>query len=756
MEKYHIYEEIGKGSFSQIFKGREKKKIEYVAIKRIEKSAMNKTVSEVQVMHKLSHPHMLKFYDWYETRNNLWLILEYCTGGDLESILKQDGHLPETSVRIFGIDMVAGLRYLHGCGILFGDLRPRNVLVDEYGILKLADFKFAQKVPKEALGDTPIASRGHAPCMAPELFTAAGVHSFSSDFWALGCTLFELRRGYLPFGDASPPSSLEDLMGRIRSLDPLGDNNPNPNPRGSDNNPSPNLSPELADLLGYLLEKAPMNRCGWPALCAHPFWAPSNPSAPAAADLPAQPVYEGLVRDLEAARSQQLMQSSAAEMSSMPLSPNSVIPVVTSVSRPLVQAAVDSTPHKLPMPAYGATPLRETPSKSSAVSSAAAGSHHSHHSHHQVAVTPARMGLSTVDEVATPLLTGITGIRTQQEDSSPRSRAPTPIAQGQQGQGQGVLTGIVPQLTAAALLVHASELAVKPIVGNKLIELIDGYEYSASALPFEVLQEGAAPEGHLGIVYKAIGRTATITMAAGATAATPQVVAALTERIAILKYLCNVCTSSEVSNLLLNTSFLSLVLRLLRHQITYAPAARGASAANAASNAQALLTASRYWCATLLALLLRYATSISPPAAGKRDDHIIGTLVSLLKDSSSGGSGGSSSKPMDSKLKKRLVAALGEMVFYISAQEDEGDQQEERWALPSTAIDILGRCLREDNDDVIKVRNPTPTPAGRTLTLTRPSDSTMRPRPLRTCWRRAGWRTNTGSSRWTWPAVCWR
>eukprot|EP01039_Chlorochromonas_danica_P017696 gene17696-21138_t len=92
MEKYHIYEEIGKGNFSQVFKGREKKKIEYVAIKRIEKSEMPKIVAEVQVMHKLSHPHVLRFYDWYETRHNLWLILEYCTGGDLESILKQDGH----------------------------------------------------------------------------------------------------------------------------------------------------------------------------------------------------------------------------------------------------------------------------------------------------------------------------------------------------------------------------------------------------------------------------------------------------------------------------------------------------------------------------------------------------------------------------------------------------------------------------------------------------------------------------------------
>jgi serine/threonine-protein kinase ULK4 len=61
-------------------------------------------------MHKLESPHILKFHDWYETRNNLWLILEYCTGADLESLLKQDGHLPEASVRMFGLDMIAALK----------------------------------------------------------------------------------------------------------------------------------------------------------------------------------------------------------------------------------------------------------------------------------------------------------------------------------------------------------------------------------------------------------------------------------------------------------------------------------------------------------------------------------------------------------------------------------------------------------------------------------------------------------------------
>ncbi|CAN0418115.1 unnamed protein product, partial [Ectocarpus sp. 12 AP-2014] len=149
MDKYHIYEEVGSGQHSQVFKGREKMDIEYVAIKRVEKSRMESIVKEVQVIHRLSSPNVLKFYDWYETRNNVWLILEFCTGGDLLTLIKQDHQEPESAVRLFGVDLLAGLQQTHACGYLHGDLRPSNVLIDEYGILKLSGFGLARGVSWE-------------------------------------------------------------------------------------------------------------------------------------------------------------------------------------------------------------------------------------------------------------------------------------------------------------------------------------------------------------------------------------------------------------------------------------------------------------------------------------------------------------------------------------------------------------------------------------------------------------------------------
>ena len=137
MDKYHIFNEIGAGKNSQVFKGRQKKTVTYVAVKRVAKDQMSKVVNRGPDDARFRHPHALKFFDWYETRNNLWLILEYCSGGDLKSLLRVDRQLPVPAVTLFGGDLLAGLQYLHHHGALYCDLRPSNVLVDDHGVLKL-------------------------------------------------------------------------------------------------------------------------------------------------------------------------------------------------------------------------------------------------------------------------------------------------------------------------------------------------------------------------------------------------------------------------------------------------------------------------------------------------------------------------------------------------------------------------------------------------------------------------------------------
>lgn len=166
--------------------------------------------------------------------------------------------MPEAQVKFFGIELIEALQYLHSNSIIFGDLKPSNVLLNEYGQLKLSDFgnsrKLSDLLPTEE--EDEAAPKGHTGTpyyMSPELFQDDGVISFSSDLWSLGCILFELATGRPPFYC----SSLQDLIKQITE----------------DKTPSvPGFSKEFNDMLSSLLEKDPVNRMSWQRLKTHPFW----------------------------------------------------------------------------------------------------------------------------------------------------------------------------------------------------------------------------------------------------------------------------------------------------------------------------------------------------------------------------------------------------------------------------------------------------------------------------------------------------
>ena len=123
---------------------------------------------------------------------------------------------------------MTGLQYLHSHGYLYCDLKPSNVLVDEYGVVKLSDFGLSRKVPAAAPAQDPAGvsgvsgggsprkgggprKRGTPYYMAPELFLEEGVHSYKSELWSLGCVLYELAVGH-------PPWTSDSLNELIRSV----------------------------------------------------------------------------------------------------------------------------------------------------------------------------------------------------------------------------------------------------------------------------------------------------------------------------------------------------------------------------------------------------------------------------------------------------------------------------------------------------------------------------------------------------------
>uniref|UniRef100_A0A1D1ZBD0 Serine/threonine-protein kinase ULK4 n=1 Tax=Anthurium amnicola TaxID=1678845 RepID=A0A1D1ZBD0_9ARAE len=277
MNNYHIYEAIGRGKHSVVYKGRKKKTIEYYAVKSVDKSQRSKVLRAGKMLHKLDHPNILRFYNWYETSGHLWLILEYCVGGNLMNLLGQDKQLPEDAIHDLARDLVTALQFLHSKGILYCDLKPSNILLDENGLIKLCDFGSARYVTDVSANSLPTLSQGKTgtPCyMAPELFQDGGVHSYASDFWALGCVLYECYT-------SRPPFEGKEFTQLVKSIisDPMTPLSGNP-------------SSTFVDLVSCLLQKDPATRIKWPALCGHCFWRTKFKQVP----LPPQPAFADMIQ----------------------------------------------------------------------------------------------------------------------------------------------------------------------------------------------------------------------------------------------------------------------------------------------------------------------------------------------------------------------------------------------------------------------------------------------------------------------------
>uniref|UniRef100_A0A6Q2YUT8 Protein kinase domain-containing protein n=1 Tax=Esox lucius TaxID=8010 RepID=A0A6Q2YUT8_ESOLU len=271
MENFILYEEIGTGSKSVVYKGRRKGSINFVAIICSDKSKKPEITNHVRLTHDLKHENVVTFYEWYETSNHLWIVVELCTGGSLEAVIAQDECLSEDVVRDFGINMVKGLRYIHDAGIVFSDLSPSKILLDGPGTLKYSNFClskaegenleefFALVTAEETDGGYSrentsrrnIKNRiqGSPIYCAPEVVNGGDL-TVSSDLWALGCIFYEMFSGDHQITRLNLCPYHIDFKG-VSLCKP---------------------SEEFQSLIKGLLEKDPQKRMNWTQLLAHPFW----------------------------------------------------------------------------------------------------------------------------------------------------------------------------------------------------------------------------------------------------------------------------------------------------------------------------------------------------------------------------------------------------------------------------------------------------------------------------------------------------
>ncbi|KAM5233477.1 serine/threonine-protein kinase ULK4 isoform 2-T2 [Hipposideros larvatus] len=280
MENFVLYEEIGRGSKTIVYKGRRKGTINFVAILCTDKCKRPEITNWVRLTHEIKHKNIVTFHEWYETSNHLWLVVELCTGGSLETVIAQDKNLPEDVVREFGIDLITGLHHLHQLGILFCDISPGKILLEGPGTLKFSNFCLA-KVEGENLeeffalvaadegggdsGENVLKKNMESRVKGSLIYTAPEIvrgtdFSVAGDLWSLGCLLYEMFSGKPPFFS----ESVSELMDKIFYEDPFP-----PIPKDSS---LPKASSDLINLLDGLLQKDPQKRLTWAGLLQHSFW----------------------------------------------------------------------------------------------------------------------------------------------------------------------------------------------------------------------------------------------------------------------------------------------------------------------------------------------------------------------------------------------------------------------------------------------------------------------------------------------------
>mmetsp|Transcript_16026 Transcript_16026/g.29361 ORF Transcript_16026/g.29361 Transcript_16026/m.29361 type:complete len:769 (+) Transcript_16026:33-2339(+) len=205
---FTILEELGSGTFGTVFKVVKKNSGEIFAMKQLSKQMLVKNrqlkyaIAESKIMRSLVHPYIVTLYYAFETPRNLYLVMEFCPNGDLDSLVSKQDRLSEHDARIFIAETVLALEYLHSLMIVYRDLKPANILLDSEGHIQLTDFGLA-KENVDALNPAKTFA-GSPAYLAPELLAKKGA-SKESDIYGLGVMMYELLTG-------QPPHFSEDIQ----------------------------------------------------------------------------------------------------------------------------------------------------------------------------------------------------------------------------------------------------------------------------------------------------------------------------------------------------------------------------------------------------------------------------------------------------------------------------------------------------------------------------------------------------------------
>ncbi|XP_078660530.1 cGMP-dependent protein kinase 1-like isoform X3 [Branchiostoma floridae x Branchiostoma belcheri] len=171
--------------------------------------------SEKAIMMSCNSPFIIKLYKTFKDKRYVYMMMEPCLGGELWTILRDRGSFDDHTTRFCTACVVQAFTYLHGRGIIYRDLKPENLLLDQRGYVKLCDFGFAKKI---GFGHKTWTFCGTPEYVAPEIILNKG-HDYSADVWSLGILMFELLTGTPPFSGSDPMKTYNLILKGIDAVE---------------------------------------------------------------------------------------------------------------------------------------------------------------------------------------------------------------------------------------------------------------------------------------------------------------------------------------------------------------------------------------------------------------------------------------------------------------------------------------------------------------------------------------------------------
>ena len=222
--QYRIFDAIGQGGYGYVFLGRKPSEQQFVAIKVLPITKATPELSqrfmhEIELQKNLRHPNLVRFIESGQDGKVNYMVHEFMDGGDVRALLRQETVLPLDTATTIMAQTARAVQYLHENGIVHRDIKPANILLSSHGVAKLIDLGLAvpidaryaatnQNGNEENNGtnrqmDSSILTSGRVAgtvdYMAPDQLRAPSYPIPSWDIYSLGCTLYQMLTGTVPF-----------------------------------------------------------------------------------------------------------------------------------------------------------------------------------------------------------------------------------------------------------------------------------------------------------------------------------------------------------------------------------------------------------------------------------------------------------------------------------------------------------------------------------------------------------------------------